>query len=168
MVVVFKMRPGRQRIYPVTLEQAEDKIGRTAPWFVECAQPLKRHHVAVCPYCENSIPLKGLYKRTERSPPPYGEHVDRPVPGFHFDGEAHQYCPYVLRKVRRDRTERRAFDPMARKLIDMAVSEFDRILYILRDDYRFRISDNLAGRMLKSWFAEEGYLYTGAHLRNLP
>lgn len=168
MVVSFKMRSGSQRVYPVTLDKVETMLGRNPPWFVVQQSPLTSYHVAVCPYCDNPVRLKGLHKRIERSPRPYGEHVGKPVYGFNFDAAAHQYCPYVLRKTSNKPTDRRGFDPLAEKLIDLAVSEFDRIVLILRDDYGFWISDALALRMLKVWFADQGYLYTGAHLRNLP
>ncbi|PUA42065.1 hypothetical protein C5U62_29950 [Pseudomonas protegens] len=53
-------------------------------------------------------------------------------------------------------------------MIDLAIAEFDRIVLILRDDFGFPFSDAFAGRMLDQWLDSEGYLYTGAHLRNLP
>jgi hypothetical protein len=168
MVVAFKMKPGRQMIFPIDPKNIEDMIGRNWPWFVAGIPPdVDRHH-AVCPYCDNPVRIKALYRRTDNSPRPYGQHTGVPQPGFFFDAIRHKHCPYVLKKNTRPSDERRAFDPMAEELIQLTVSEFDRIILILEDDYGFPISVKLAEEMLRGWFGLQGYLYTGAHLRNVP
>ncbi|MCB1622308.1 MAG: hypothetical protein KDI44_16395 [Thiothrix sp.] len=48
------------------------------------------------------------------------------------------------------------------------MSEFDRIILVLREDFGFPFSSRFAEKMLDLWFSSQGYCYTGAHLRNLP
>ncbi len=168
MVVYFKTAPKSQRIYPVTIESVEEHLGRRAPWFQSGSHRDDDRHFAVCPYCDNPIQLKGLYRRTETSPRPHGSHVGKPIDGFAFDAQSMQFCPYKQSRIRHAKDSRRTYDAMGNTLIDTAIAEFDRIVLILRDDYGFRISDALAGRMLESWFKSKGFLYQGAHLRNLP
>lgn len=64
--------------------------------------------------------------------------------------------------------DRRVMGEVAGQLVKQAVEEFDRIVLILRDDFGFPFSNRFAGKMLDQWFSSKGYLYTGAHLRNLP
>jgi hypothetical protein len=102
------------------------------------------------------------------SPRPYGSHTGGPVEGFQFDPLDLEFCPYRLKRQTHGKDARRDMGPAARQLIAMAISEFDRIVLILRDDFGFPFSDRFAGRMLDQWFDSQGYRYTGAHLRNLP
>jgi hypothetical protein len=46
--------------------------------------------------------------------------------------------------------------------------QFDRIIYILAKDTGIQISYKLARSMIETYMGEEGYLYTGATLRNVP
>ena len=168
MVVAFKMRAGQKMIHRIDLATVEDKLGRSFPWFVPGTPPDPDRHFAVCPYCENLIQIRALHRRTPDSPRPHGQHTGKPRPGFEFDALRQRYCPYILRKTTRPSDERRQFDPTAEKTIATAVSEFDRIILILQGDYGFPISEKLAEEMLRGWFGLRGYLYTGAHIRNVP
>ncbi|MCG5077106.1 hypothetical protein [Paraburkholderia tagetis] len=168
MTAHFKVSAGRTAIYPVTREQVEDRLGRRAPWFRPGPLRGDDKHFAVCPYCDNAIQLKGVYHRHERSPRAYGSHVGTPVEGFAYDLTDLEHCPFRLSRKSHGKSDRRAMGPVARQLIDLAVSEFDRIVLILRDDFGFRFSDAFAERMLDQWFDSRGFCYTGAHLRNLP
>lgn len=165
MVVAFKLRPGRQMIFPIDEINVEQQIANRRPWFVKGTPPDVDRHFAVCPYCDNPVQMWGLYKSKRR---PYGKHTGKPLSGFAFDATRHKYCPYVLKKASQPRNSRRAFDAMAQELISLTVSEFDRIIYILKDEYGFPISPRLAEEMLRGWFGQQAYLYTGAHPRNVP
>ncbi|RMR74350.1 hypothetical protein [Pseudomonas savastanoi] len=90
-------------------------------------------------------------------------------PGKHRSEDRHYaVCPYKIKASARSKSNRRAPGPVSQELIDLAITEFDRIVLILRTDFGFSFSDRFAGRMLDQWLDSEGYLYTGAHLRNLP
>lgn len=165
MVQIFKLRPGRYPVFRVEPGEVEQRIGRQSPWFVPGSSD---RHFAVCPYCDNPIQLKALYNRTERSPAPYGSHVRRSLPGFVFCEQSLDRCPHVSKSRSHASSKAGGLDEMAEELIDLAITEFDRIVLILRDDLGFRFSDAFALRMLERWLSSEGYAYEGAHLRNLP
>jgi len=168
VVAHFKIREGRLPAFDITPELVEERLGRRPPWFQGGQARGDDRHFAVCPYCDNPIQLKGIYRRQPTSPRPYGSHTGVPVDGFHFDALDLEFCPYRLKRKTHDKQARRAMGPMAQQLIDTAVAEFDRVVLILRDDFGFRFSDTFAERMLDQWFDSQGYLYAGAHLRNLP
>jgi hypothetical protein len=168
MVAHFKLYPGRQPVHRITLENVEHFLKGKYPWF---QQGQAREHpriFGVCPACDNPIQLKGLYRRQENSPAPYGSHVHESPEGFAFDPENLKYCPYITKNTSHDRSNLRKMNPIARQLIEMAIMEFDRIVTVLRHDLGFKFSDKFAERMLRQWFDNRGYLYAGAHLRNLP
>ncbi|QXT34844.1 hypothetical protein KV697_13775 [Sphingomonas sanguinis] len=152
----------------ITPHVVEADLGRRHPWLQKGRTRDGDSHFAVCPYCENPIQLKGLYHRNAGGTRPYGSHVGEPVEGFAFDGADHEFCPFRYKRDRPDRNARRPRGAMGMHLVEMAVSEFDRIVLILREDLGFRFSNLFARRMLEQWFDSGGYLYTGAHLRNLP
>lgn len=169
MVVTFKIFSGKnQRSHDISRDNVEALLGRRLPWFRAGQQRGDDRHFAVCPYCETPIQLKGLYKRLPNSPRPYGSHTGTPMDGFAFNETDLKYCPYRLKNRRLNKDARKEMSAVSRELIHMAITEFDRIVLILRDDFGFRFSDKFALRMLDQWFDSQGYRYEGAHLRNLP
>lgn len=168
MVAHFKVTPGRHPAYKVTKENVEEWLGRRHPWFQPGQQRGDDRHFAVCPYCDNAIQLKGVYKETPGGARRYGSHVGSEMKGFAFNRLDLEFCPYKLKASGRGPDSRRAPGPVSRELIDLAINEFDRIVLILRSDFGFSFSDKFAGDMLDQWLDSEGHLYTGAHLRNLP
>ena len=168
MVAHFKIEAGRVPVHAITKENVEELLGRRAPWFRQGKLRGDDKHFAVCPYCDNPIQLKGLYIRNENSPRPYGSHTGVAIDGFRFNALDLEFCPYKLKNQTHGITQRRPMGPIAEQLISTAISEFDRIVLILRDDFEFPFSDKFAGQMLEQWFDSRAYLYTGAHLRNLP
>lgn len=166
MVLRFKVKPGKVQAHPIDRVNVERLLGRRRPWFQQGQLRGDDRHFAVCPYCDNPVQLIGLYKPTERAP--HGSHTGKAVDGFTFDALDMAFCPYKLKRRKLGKDSRRKPGPATRKLIDLAISEFDRIVLILYGDFGFRFSDAFAKRMLDQWFSSEAYLYTGAHLRNLP
>lgn len=168
MVAHFKVSAGNKPSFAITKDNIEELLGRRLPWFRQGKFREDDRHFAVCPYCDNPIQLKGVYKRQKNSPRPYGSHTGNPVDGFHFDAIDLEFCPYKLTQHTHAKDQRREMGPVATQLINTVISEFDRIVLILRDDFGFYFSDAFAGKMLNQWFDSEAYRYTGAHLRNLP
>ncbi|KWS10977.1 hypothetical protein RA263_26220 [Pseudomonas syringae pv. tagetis] len=168
MVAHFKVTPGRVPAHRVNRDNVEELLGRRAPWFRPGKHRSEDRHYAVCPYCDNAIQLKGVYKEAVERARRYGSHLGEPVDGFVFNRLDLEFCPYKIKASARSKSNRRAPGPVSQELIDLAITEFDRIVLILRTDFGFSFSDRFAGRMLDQWLDSEGYLYTGAHLRNLP
>ena len=168
MVAHFKIDTGRAEVFSITRENVEICLGRRKPWFRQGQHRDDDCHFAVCPYCDNPIQLKGIYRRQLKSPRPYGSHSGTPIDGFEFSMLDLQSCPYRRTRTSLSKAARREMGPVAEQLLELAVAEFDRIVLILRDDFGFRFSDAFAERMLDQWFDSQAYRYTGAHLRNLP
>jgi hypothetical protein len=168
MVAHFKVSAEHVPVHRITKENVEDLLGRRAPWFRQGKLRGEGRHFAACPYCGNPIQFMGLYKRQENSPRPYGSHSGVAIEGFSFNALDLEYCPYKLKNLAHGKMQRRQMGPIAKQMIEIAISEFDRIVLILRDDFGFNFSDAFAEQMLEQWFDSEAYLYTGAHLRNLP
>lgn len=170
MVVHFKMHAGATApVYPISKDNIEEMLGRRAPWFCAGQDRDDHRYYAVCPYCNNPIQLKGLYRRQVNSPRVHGSHTGKPQEGFpNFNLTDLEFCPYKLKGKKLDKSSRREMGEAAQRLIELAVSEFDRVVYLLRKDFGFPFSVKFARKMLEGWFDAEGYLYEGAHLRNLP
>lgn len=168
MVAHFKVRDGLHPAHEITTENVEELLGKRAPWFRRGPRDDEDRHYAVCPYCDTPIQLIGLYKRRSDSPRPFGRHAGKRIEGFSFDALDLEYCPFLTKNRNPHKNARREMGPAARQLIELAVSEFDRIVLILRSDFGFPFSNTFAERMLDRWFGSQGYLYVGAHLRNLP
>ncbi|WKN23143.1 hypothetical protein [Azotobacter vinelandii] len=168
MVAHFKVRAGKNPIYEITSDNVEALLGRRPPWFRAGRQRGDDRHFAVCPYCDTPIQFKGLYRRQVTSPRPYGSHTGEAIEGFPFNALDLAFCPYRLKARIGDKKTLREMGPVAKQLIDTAITEFDRIILILREDFGFPFSKKFALRMLEQWIDSKGYLYIGAHLRNLP
>lgn len=168
MVVRFKVLAGLRTVHKITRANVESFLGRDAPWFQPGQDRGDDRYFAVCPYCNTPIQIKALYKRTTDSPQPYGSHTGKPITGFSFSELDLKFCPYRRKKQSFSKDVRKEMSEVSKQLIHLAITEFDRIVLILRDDFGFRFSDKFALKMLDQWFDSQAYRYEGAHLRNLP
>ena len=168
MVVQFKLHPGTDSIYEIEKDTIEEVIGRRPPWFVEGQHRDDDAHFAVCPYCDNPIQLKAIYRRKINSPRPYGSHVGKPVVGFTYDGSLDGFCPYQLKTRPLQREARREPSQFGKELRELAINQFDRIIHVLKSDLGFKPGPTLCASMLRVWLLSRGYDYEGAHRRNLP
>ena len=185
--MTFKLMANDLQTYPINLKTVEDVIDAKEPWFVADSHYRKGDHryYGVCPYCSNPIQLVALYKKSEKlnRPPggsaalpgtasrclPDGRHVPKPVEDIGiYDEAAKLDCPYFKNNRPLRKNRRRAFSPLANAIQDIAVQHFDRCIDIISDDIGFRPSFSLCRRMLHVFFSAQGYLYSGAHLRNVP
>jgi hypothetical protein len=169
MVARFKPGFGRQPVYDITQENVERFLGKKRPWLQQGRQRGEERNFAICPGCDTPIQLIGLYKQTGDGRGPYGSHTGGAVDGFTFELEDMLSCPYYHKNIGKDlETHKRKMGPLTRKIIDTAISEFDRIVLILQDGFGFAFSEKFVGRMINQWFDAEGYLYFNVSLRNLP
>ena len=159
------------QIHPINPETVEDVIRWKPPWYVENRDYRKGDHryYGVCPYCSNPIQLVALYKASEKLNRPHGRHVPKPVEGVGvYDEVAKLDCPYFRNNRPLRKSRRRAVSPLANAIQDIAVEHFVQCIEILSSDFGFRPSYSRSANMLDVWFSAQGYLYTGAHLRNVP
>lgn len=163
MVGYFKRMHDARQDYEVDRDTAERVLGRNYPWYRP--QGNDRGYFAVCARCDNPIRLIGLYTGGVT---PHGRHVGHPKDGFpYFDRVSNDFCAYD-RPRNINKGDRREISDFGRKIVRIAIEEFDRVIYVLSQTLGFHVSTALAEDMLRDWIAAEGYLYTGAHLRNIP
>ena len=114
------------------------------PWFQ--AGGNKRHETA-CPACDTPVRILGL--------------VDKPGPGFE------RFDPIVFGGTVRGKRSS-SLDDTALSILALVITQFDRIVHVLKRDLGFRMSRKHALDLLTHWFDAEGYLYREATLRNIP
>lgn len=168
MVLRFKLRTEDRVSYKISKDEVETRIARNRPWFVAGTERRDDRHYAVCPWCDNPIQLKALYRR-DTTKRPHGSHTGKPQAGVgRFDLSRQLDCPYRLTRQPRGKDERKAAGGPDAALIAFARDEFDRIVLTLRRDLGVRFSNEAAGRMLRSWMDNSGFLYRYINFRNLP
>ncbi|MGP4957824.1 hypothetical protein [Pseudomonas helleri] len=146
----------------------EEDTLRREPWY-QCGSGDKLSQFAVCPACDNPIQLVGLYQLPENVKNPYGKHTMSGMRGIApLDTEARDNCPY-FKPRQHQKTDRKArFDGVPRKIIKLLIEQFDRVVYILEKQTQVVLSPKALRGMLERYKGEQGYLYTGATLRNVP
>ena len=146
----------------------EEDTLRREPWY-QYGSGDKLSQFAVCPACDNPIQLVGLYQLPENVKNPYGKHTMSGVRGIApLDTEARDNCPY-FKPRQHQKTDRKArFDGVPRKIIKLLIEQFDRVVYILEKQTQVVLSPKALRGMLERYKGEQGFLYTGATLRNVP
>lgn len=165
---VYKLAANATTVRDIDRQTFETDTRKAEPWY-QPGDDGKFRQFAVCPACDNPIQIIGLYKPLANTDRPYGKHTGKPVKGFvHYDAEAYEWCPYVAKRQSAGRSKKKRFGGLPRKILQILVEQFDRVIYVIEKDTGVRISPNLARKMLRTYMGEEGYLYTGATLRNIP
>jgi hypothetical protein len=167
MVLRFILRPNEIPSLPITPDAVETVIARNEPWYQPGENPRDARFFAVCPFCNNVIQLKALYRSTGRQRP-YGSHVNEPMPQIApFRAAALRDC-VARAQPALNRDHRRAMSETDRDIIYLLQTQFDRIVLILREDIGVNFSKTAAERLLADFIGERGWLYPGTHARNLP
>lgn len=160
---VYKIKVGEHAKTQITVANFEADTLRRPPYY-QILAPGKESHYAVCPGCENPIQVIGLYKNLESTPNPYGRHYGQSITGLAlYDQESYQFCPYSNPERSPDRAGRRNNkEGLPQKILDLLISNFDSIIYMLEQSTGIGISVSLAEKMLISYKGEEGHLYKAA------
>jgi len=153
---------------PIDKDAYETDTLRREPWYQRGSGD-KLSQFAVCPACDNPIQLVGLYHLPANVSQPYGKHTTSSIPGIaSLDSEARENCPY-FKPRQHQKTDRKAkFDGVPRRIVQILIEQFDRVVYVLERQTQVKLSDKALRGMLERYKGEQGYLYTGATLRNVP
>lgn len=165
---VYKLTVNDWTEKPLDREVFETETGRKKPWYVskETGVP---SCFAVCPACDNPIQILGFYHALKNTEKPYARHVPQTVPNLAiYQQENYDFCPYAANRNYDSQARRREGDLLGEKILDILVPNFDRVIFILEAVVGFKISDNLAEALLKDYYGQAGYRYTGATLQNIP
>lgn len=166
---VYKKRPGASPVRDISKATFEEDTGKALPWYQRIEGEAERRHYAVCPECENPVQIIGLYKPLKHTDRPYGRHTGKPIAGFtHFDAEAHEWCPYVKRQQPGRNDRKKKIEGLPLEILNRIALRFPEMVAIIEHDTGISLSESLARKFLQSYLEEQGYLYTGATLRNVP
>ncbi|NTA59875.1 hypothetical protein G6L32_14665 [Agrobacterium tumefaciens] len=154
--------------YEIDKVTVEEVLQRNLPWYRRNASGDMRFY-AVCHKCENPIQLVNVTGNVNANTASYGTHQNQRIAGFpFFDAVALATCPHVTRNLNPQQADRREMSETARRIIRIAVENFDRVVLVLRRDLGIYFSDKTAKDMLDAWFGVQGYCYSGANLENVP
>jgi hypothetical protein len=149
-------------------DQFEADTLRREPWY-QNGSGEKLSQFAVCPACDNPIQLVGLYQLPENVNNPYGKHTTSGIRDIApLNTEARDNCPYFKPRQHQKSDRKARFDGVPKKIIKLLVEQFDRVVYILEKQTQVVLSPRALRGMLERYRGEQGYLYTGATLRNVP
>ncbi len=165
---VYKTRPEEILYKIISRENFEEDTLRKYPWY-QTNDRGKEVHFAVCPACDNPIQIIGLYRLPRNLERPYGKHLWRSIPQLAEDNpEARENCPYFKPRQHRKTDRRTSIKGTPLKILRLLIIQFDRVCYLLGKHTGIVFSRNLLRKMLQTYRSEEGYLYTGATLMNVP
>jgi hypothetical protein len=68
MVAQFKVSTGDTEAHPINRETVEYLLAGQFPWFQRNPERRVDQYFAVCPWCNNPVQLKGLYRKQDNSP----------------------------------------------------------------------------------------------------
>lgn len=165
---IYKTRQTQRAFKPISRENFEQDTLRRHPWYQTNARG-KEVQFAVCPACDNPIQIIGFYHLPANIQRPYGKHLAKGVSQLAGDNpEARENCPFFKPRPHRKTDRKQTLDGLPVKILELLISQFDRVIYLLRKQTGIAISRNLAEKMLRTYRNEQGYLYTGATLINVP
>lgn len=164
---VYKLQPtahGESEIERTAFEKDTRKL---EPWYQVNGE--KQREYAVCPACDNPIQIIGLYEELRHTDRPYGRHTGKRIKGFdYFEPKNFEWCPYIRQNQSRGGNKKRGLEGISLKILGIVLTQFDRMVYIIRKETGIRVSAKIAVAMLESWIKAEGYLFYDATLRNIP
>lgn len=124
---------------------------------------------AVCPVCDNPIQIIGLYRLPKHVRAPFGKHACKTIPDLAADDEAaRERCPYFKPRQHDQHARKTTEDTQSQKILEILITQFDRVEYILRKQTGIRFSRAKLKSMLETYRETRGHLYTGATVINVP
>lgn len=124
---------------------------------------------AICPACNNPIQLIGLYHLPANVSAPYGRHIGQSITGLAaVNAEARESCPLFKPRRYTQTSRKNSPEGLPQMILEILISEFDRVIYLLQKQTGIRFSYNLVRKMLKKYRDTKGHLYMGASLINIP
>ncbi|MGL4209599.1 MAG: hypothetical protein ACRCTY_09465, partial [Candidatus Adiutrix sp.] len=163
---VFKLAIGASSVYKIEQTNFEEGNLKKPPFysFNKKGEPV---YYAICPRCDNPIPIIGLYK----SKNPYGRHLPHSIHGLaNYDQEAYDFCPYACPQLKSptEKLKKTKLDGLPQRILNILKEQFDRVIYLLSKSIGIVITDKLAKAMLEKYLRTEGFLYYQAAITNIP
>ncbi|MBK1674733.1 hypothetical protein CKO35_15825 [Ectothiorhodospira shaposhnikovii] len=165
---VYKLRPGETGQRTISKTQFEADTLCKPPWYQFNRQG-KKVQFAVCPACDNPIQIIGLYHLPPRVNRPFGRHLATGGEDLApHDPEARENCPFFKPRPHQKTDRKQRLDGLPLKILQTLMTQFDRVVYLIQKETGLVFSTAMLRKMLDTYRAEKGYLYTGATLTNIP
>lgn len=164
----FKLKITDYVSFKISKEEFEDKTNKDYP-YVQKRNGEDRYY-AVCLGCNNPIELVGLYKKTGDKDVIYGRHVPYNVTKIaDYNQEDYDTCPYASKNTaHKQNTTWSKNSLIGKNNKRMLKEQFDRIIYILRQQTGANFSRKIAQRMLDIFVGNKGWLNRDVTSDNLP
>ena len=157
----FKTRTGLGEVFEINAVNFMKTTGGREP-YKSVRGDGRNVYYAVCPACDNSIVLIGLYRNErgmDRPRRPFGRHCGHDVPGLaEYDGDAYRACRYADPGHRVNSWRKRGpSDPHGLALYGLMRSEFDNVALAWELSSGIHLGRAYAEEMLRGWRANEGW-----------
>jgi hypothetical protein len=163
---VYKLQAGTIEEKDIERTAFERDTRKLEPWYQVSGN--KQREYAVCPACDNPIQIIGLYEELPHTNRPYGRHSERRISGFEFEEDIFDWCPYIRKNKSKGSGEKRGEGGISLQILAIVLTQFDRVIYVIRKETGIWISPKIAVTMLENWIEAEGYRFHDATLRNIP
>jgi hypothetical protein len=124
----------------------------------------------ICPSCLNPIRLIGISREIKTKP--YGKHAGKSIDGLpQWNYRKYEYCPFAAKNDRRnpcDEERLPEFDDQAAELYNLLKEQFDRVVYVIKNELNIQCSTAFWTSAFKQYIADGFYLYPWLTESNLP
>ncbi|VVQ18690.1 hypothetical protein PS925_04477 [Pseudomonas fluorescens] len=165
---VYKLLPSDTGFRYINRDNFEEDTKRRERWYRPNSGGADSHF-AVCPVCDNPIQIINLYPKIIHTLPTYGKHTCKTIPDLaHDDPVTRERCPYFKPQKHEPTDRKPGPDATTTKILTILIEQFDRVVFLLRQQTGISLSVTKLRSMLETYRKETGYLYTGATVMNVP
>ena len=166
----FKLKKGEAAVYPVTSKEAFEQLtGRERPYIVK-DKAGNQQAFGLCPACENPVQLIGLYKRIRNDAvQPYAKHYNRDAEIAKHNEYTYKFCPYASHIYTSQTYETKTeVSELEYNIYCILRENFDAAVYLMQQISGLYLSKGEVQDLLRDYIVNDGHLYYGATVYNLP
>ena len=166
----FKLKKGEAAVYPVTSKEAFEQLtGRERPYVVK-DKTGNQKAFGLCPACENPVQLIGLYKRIRNDAmQPYAKHYNRDAEIAKHNEYTYKFCPYASHIYTSQTYETKTeVSELEYNIYCILRENFDAAVYLMQQISGLYLSKAEVQDLLRDYIVNDGHLYYGATIYNLP
>ena len=166
----FKLKKGEAAVYPVTSKEAFEQLtGRERPYVVK-DKAGNQKAFGLCPACENPVQLIGLYKRIRNDAvQPYAKHYNRDAEIAKHNEYTYKFCPYASHIYTSQTYETKTeVSELEYNIYCILRENFDAAVYLMQQISGLYLSKAEVQDLLRDYIVNDGHLYYGATIYNLP
>lgn len=166
----FKLKKGEAAVYPVTSKEAFEQLtGRERPYVVK-DKAGNQKAFGLCPACENPVQLIGLYKRIRNDAvQPYAKHCNRDAEIAKHNEYTYKFCPYASHIYTSQTYETKTeVSELEYNIYCILRDNFDAAVYLMQQISGLYLSKAEVQDLLRDYIVNDGHLYYGATIYNLP